>query len=195
MGLCGRTRAPRSGPTGRPRASLISNIAPRLYADTPWSTWQPEVKQGAINWVHLAILDFIEKTGGPIGKTKKIPPTSAGLIAEQLGLPRQTVIEAARDLRTRPTGSLRRSLPPEYKPLLKQAKTRLAQLASSTSKRLRPQSLKNARTKSATSTSVRKQTRPATIPDRVRPTRLSVAALRKKVALAGKRPFMQSKGV
>ena len=175
--------------------SLISKIAPRLYADTPWSTWRPEVEQGPINWVHLAILDFIEKTGEPIGKAKKTPPTSAGLIAEQLGLPQQTVIEAARDLRTRPGGSLRRSLPPEYKPLLKQAKARLAQLASSTSKRLRPQSLKNARTKSVTSTSVRKQTRPAIIPDRVRPTRLSLATVRKKAALAGKRPFMPSKGV
>jgi Caspase domain len=83
--------------------SLIPQIAPFLYVDTPWSTWQPIAPdKTAINWVHLAIVDSVRKAIEPGDEKQKMSPLGVPQLAESLRLPQQTISQAAMDLETSP---------------------------------------------------------------------------------------------
>jgi len=96
--------------------SLIPAIAPHVYADTPWSTWAPLEGKREINWVHFALLDFMKK-GMDAGQAGTAKRKSLEILAAQLGVPQQTVRQAAKDFATTPASKLWKSLPPEYQNL------------------------------------------------------------------------------
>jgi hypothetical protein len=100
------------------RGSPLRQIASRIYADTPWSTWKPILvggKRADLDWVHLAILDSIATLKS---KTTGDKPPSISELAKRLGVPQQTVMRAAKDLENASASVLRRAVPPEYKPLI-----------------------------------------------------------------------------
>jgi Caspase domain len=88
-------------PTILGQDSLIPQIAPLLYVDTPWSTWQP-IAPGKTNWVHLAIVDSVRRAIEPGDKKQKITPPGVAELAASLRLPQQTISQAAMDLETSP---------------------------------------------------------------------------------------------
>jgi len=130
--------------------SLIPRIAPRLYADTPWSMWQPENKASGINWVHLAILDSFKKRAIST-PTSKIKPVPVKELAERFGLPQQTVLAAARDLEKTPLATLSREVPKEYKAFVREAKAKLSRLTSRSAQTKRSQAMNRAWAKAGTS--------------------------------------------
>jgi hypothetical protein len=65
--------------------SPIPQIASRIYADTPWSTWKPRLtakQESSLDWVHVAILDFVGKlTSQSKRKSKNRTPESGSVRA------------------------------------------------------------------------------------------------------------------
>ena len=162
--------------------SLISRVASRLYSDTPWSTWQPEVTKAGIDWVHLAILDLAEKASGGGSSRGKTKLPSAMKMAELLGLPLQTVSQAVKDLQDTPPTKLLRWLPREYKALIRRINPAAGRATSGTSGRLLSVSLKNVRTKPASAKSVKKSKGPVVSTGNAVGARSKAATLRAKVS-------------
>jgi hypothetical protein len=111
LGLLALMREAATRPDVLRSKSLIPAIAPYVYGDTPWSMWAPLKRE--MNWVHFALLDFMNKGmgAGPAEQTKR---KSLEILAGQLGVPQQTVRQAAKDFATIPISKLWKSLPPEY---------------------------------------------------------------------------------
>jgi len=103
--------------------SSIPAIAPLIYADTPWSTWAPIAEKREMNWVHFALLDSMKKSrdAGQIGTTNDKPLET---LAVQLGIPQQTVRQAAKDFATTPAAKLWKSLPEEYRNLFQDSRSK-----------------------------------------------------------------------
>ena len=103
--------------------SPIAAIAPRLYADTPWSTWVPLAAKPEMNWVHFALLDFVKKAmdAGQTGIAQEKPVETMAL---RLRVPQQTVRQAAKDFATIPAAKLWKALPPEYRSLFRKPRTK-----------------------------------------------------------------------
>jgi hypothetical protein len=179
------------------RKSQISKIAPHLYADTPWSTWRPEVEEDGINWVNLAILDLNKRTSGAGTKTRKTKQTkqikflSPGMMAKRLGLPQQTIVRALKDLRTTPAARLRRSLPAEYKEMVKQIHQKPDRMISRAA--IRPSSSKSLWPKPASSKRQKEQAKSLITPSALLRTRLRAIAL--QTPALSKRRVAQSKSV
>jgi hypothetical protein len=90
-------------PTILAQDSLIPQIAPLLYVDTPWSTWHPvTTDKTTINWVHLAIVDSVRKATELGDKQLNTTPPGVAQLAKSLRLPQQTISQAAKDLETSP---------------------------------------------------------------------------------------------
>jgi hypothetical protein len=93
--------------------SLIPAIAPYIYGDTPWSMWAPLKAKPVVNWVHLALLEFMKKRRDA-KRAEETNRETFELLATQLGVPQETVRQAAMDFSTIPASELWNSLPPEY---------------------------------------------------------------------------------
>ena len=90
-------------PTILAQDSLIPQIAPVLYVDAPWVTWKTIApKKDTVNWVHLAIVDFVRRAIEPGDKKQKITPPGVAQLAASLRLPQQTISQAAMELETSP---------------------------------------------------------------------------------------------
>ena len=103
--------------------SPIPAIAPRVYADTAWSTWAPGAAKGELNWVHFALLDYMKKAmdAGQTGIAREKPVQTLAL---RLRVPQQTVRQAAMDFATIPVSSLWKALPPEYQNLFRKSRAK-----------------------------------------------------------------------
>jgi hypothetical protein len=108
------------------RRSSLPEIAVRMYADTPWSTWQPQpsttlfdskrrpVPTGLeLTWVHLALLDEIKRSL----EHKTRPTINPKQFAMQIGVPPQTITAAMHDLETIPSDFPINEIPPEFRGL------------------------------------------------------------------------------
>lgn len=125
------------------KTSPIPQIAPRLYADTPWSTWQPIPSEtgldsggNELNWVHLAILDFVKKAMQPAKKKEGTKRPKRSQIAKKLGVPQQTVVQAAKDLNTTSVNILLTKLPEEYQELFAPSRTKSQKKISQGTKKI-----------------------------------------------------------
>lgn len=96
------------------RDSAIPQIAPWLYAESPWSSWQPvwpALPQRRLHWVHLAVLDEFKKSVRAKGAKKRFDSTR---FARQIGVPPQTVALALDELKQMPQEQVEKEVPAEF---------------------------------------------------------------------------------
>lgn len=97
--------------------SAIPQIAPWLFADSPWSSWQPipaDFSQRGLNWVHFAVLDDLKKNAKGKAAQKRFDPVA---FARQIAVPPRTVALALHDLNHLSNAQVENDVPAEFRGL------------------------------------------------------------------------------
>jgi hypothetical protein len=98
------------------RESVIPTLLTRMYADSPWTSWETIKERGDSfepNWVHVALLDELRRRQR---SPRDVPPFKIISFAQQIGVAPQTVKAAISELDETEAGKVANALPNELPP-------------------------------------------------------------------------------